>query len=76
MEDARKRELLAEIVALTAPPAPVAEDEFTIRDYVEATGLGQSASQRRLDHLVEQGVLVVRPATNAQGHPCRAYRKV
>jgi predicted ArsR family transcriptional regulator len=71
-----RAQILAEIITLSALPLPVREDEITVREYADASGLGPSAAKRRLDQLVDAGQLAVRDATTGQGHPCRAYRKV
>jgi predicted ArsR family transcriptional regulator len=71
-----KAQILAEVIALSARPAPVGPEEFIVRDYAQEIGLGLSAAKRRLDQLVTAGKLTARAATNEQGHPCRAYRLV
>lgn len=75
MENEKRQQLLTEILALSVPPAPVEPDEITVRDYAQAAECSVAGAQRRLDRLVDQGVLSCREATR-QGRICRAYRKV
>jgi predicted ArsR family transcriptional regulator len=75
MENEKRQQILAEILSLSTPPAPVEEDEITVRDYAQAAECSVVGAQRRLDRLVDQGVLSRREATR-QGRICRAYRKV
>lgn len=70
-----KAALLAEIITLTAPPAPLAGDEITIREYAQAANCGRSVAQHRLDQLVAQGALTRRQAS-INGRPGWAYRQV
>lgn len=75
MNEDMKRVLLAELIEMSAPPAPVAADEVTVREYANQANCSLNSAQRRLDQLVAAGVLTFRTATNANGHPCRAYRR-
>lgn len=75
MNDDRKAQLLAEIIALTAPPDPVGDQEFTVGEFAAAGHCGRKQAQDRLDRLVERGQLTRRQATQ-RGRPCWAYRKV
>jgi len=75
MENEKRQQILAEILSLSTPPAPVEEDEITVLDYAQAAGCSVVAAQRRLDRLVDQGILLCREATR-RGRICRAYRKV
>lgn len=70
-----RAKLIAEIVALTAPPEPVTEDEITVSDYARVVGCGRCVAQARLDALVKADVLIRRQAS-INGRPGWAYRKV
>lgn len=70
-----KADLLAEILAMTAPAPPVEGDELTVIEVAEAAGWNRGMAQRKLDDLVAAGVMTRRQATRA-GRPCWAYRKV
>ena len=70
-----KAAILAELVELTGPPAPVGDDEVTVADYTAAAHCSVWSARNRLDKLVMAGTMARRPAIQ-DGRPCVAYRKV
>ena len=70
-----KREMLAEIIALSTVP-PIEPDEVTAADYVEATGDPLATVQGRLKRLVQAGTLSKRIVMAPNGRRVAAYRIV
>lgn len=70
--------MLAAVLRATAPPEELHEDEFTLRDYLDAARergitVTPSSAARRLASLVSRGMLTQRRAIQ-YGRACLAYR--
>lgn len=70
MDEALRKEIVAEIAAYTQAPR-LESDEITRSDYARFTGLGQAAVTSALEGLVEQGAL-----TRRQVYDTRTRRRV
>jgi len=73
MNDSIREQIIAEIAAMTQDD-PVAEDEFTVSQFVEQTGILRRTAATRLELLVEGGELTKRQA-KIGGARCNVYRK-
>ena len=76
MTDAEKQAILAEIVALSAPPIRQPLD-ITAQDYADQAGCTATTAQTRLRKLVESGVLETEIVWDQSiQHNVRVWRKV
>lgn len=70
-----KAAILDEILELSGVARPVETGEFTAAEFAERGGISLTTARRRLQQLVNAGIVKERPATDSRGYRCKAYRK-
>ena len=74
--DVDRMAIIAELKQFVDAPPPIAPHEFTVGDFTEAMGFGQSKARRELDRLIERGIVAGPEDRHRDGRRVKAYWRV